>query len=332
MIFARCKRVKILPWLSRARRFHSPSLLRAVRTTRILGTIVQVRALPGRMVSCLNHGWLGIYPPRVWHVLPIVATRPMRSVRRGEEMISAANRRECVGFRCATAWGCVAAWAVALAVLAIVGGGCSRAFYRRQADREVCNTTREDDRDPRWPLAGRVSIQPDPSSRMYDPGCPDMPPMPPDDPVSHQFMHCVDCKPGWPCWKCYGNTPFVENPAWKDSLPYNDKGEVVLDRDKAVELALIHSRDYQRELEDLYLSALDVTLQRFRFDAQFFGNNATFFTADGPGRAGSVGSELRTDTDLAMKKTFATGGELVVGAANSLVWQFAGPDDYQANT
>ena len=33
-----------------------------------------------------------------------------------------------------------------------------------------------------------------------------------------------------------------------------------------------------------------------------------------------------------MRKLFATGGELVVGVANSLVWQFAGPDEYNANT
>ena len=33
-----------------------------------------------------------------------------------------------------------------------------------------------------------------------------------------------------------------------------------------------------------------------------------------------------------MRKLFATGGELVVGVANSLVWQFAGPDDYSGTT
>ncbi|MBN2292101.1 MAG: hypothetical protein JXM70_06730, partial [Pirellulales bacterium] len=119
---------------------------------------------------------------------------------------------------------------------------------------------------------------------------------------------------------------------WRSFLPLDKDGVLVLDRKAAVQVALLESRDYQRELEDLYLSALDVTFQRFRFDAQFFGGNDTYFTADGPDRSGASSSELRTDTDLEMRKLTASGGELVVGMANSLVWQFAGPDDYRGTT
>ncbi len=66
-------------------------------------------------------------------------------------------------------------------------------------------------------------------------------------------------------------------------------------------LGLLHSPLYQRELEDLYLSALDVTFERFRFDVQFALTNQTLFTADGPLRAGSGGnssSTLETNTNL----------------------------------
>ena len=213
--------------------------------------------------------------------------------------------------------------------------GCSRSFYREQADYEAYCLIGRGAQGPGWDLTD-YSIETAPQSRMHDPNCPNWPPMPPDDPTSHQLMCCVDGKPGSPAWQKYGSTPFVENPYWMLHLPYDEDGKVVLDRESAVFLARTHSRQYQNELEDLYLSALDVSYQQFRFDAQFFGGYSTFFTADGPDRAGGPVSELAVNTDMArileMRKRFATGTELVVGAANSLVWQFAGPDEYTAGS
>ncbi|MCX7425129.1 MAG: hypothetical protein NTW96_05810, partial [Planctomycetia bacterium] len=150
-------------------------------------------------------------------------------------------------------YGCIRAIPaiVAGALLIVVGlaaaTGCSRAFYRTQADRDVygledCASGKVDTDEEGY------SIQPSPKSRMFDPNCPDLPPMPPDDPVSHELMRCVDGKRGWPFWKCYGNTPYVENPQWEAFLPRNDKGRVVLDRQAAVELALVNSPDYQQQL------------------------------------------------------------------------------------
>jgi outer membrane protein TolC len=213
----------------------------------------------------------------------------------------------------------------------VVAVGCTRDHYRRQADREVYSLVDCAASDPRWPMDD-FTIEPDPASRFYDPDNPNCPPMPPDDPTSHGYMQCVDCKKGWPHWHDHGNTSQVENPAWLAYLPMDENGVVVLDRVGVVRTARIHSRNYQRELENLYLSALDVTFERFRFDCQFFGGNSTFYTADGHLRSGSSSSLLNTDTDLQMRRLFAPGGELVVGVANSLVWQFAGPDSYGANT
>src|SRR5690606_34394463 len=106
------------------------------------------------------------------------------------------------------------------------------------------------------------TIEPDHRSRFFDPFDPDCPPMPPDDPVSHQLMHCVDCKRGWPCWKCRERTDHVENPDWRSYLPRNEDGTLVLDLPGAVGVGLLHSRNYQGQLEELYLSALDVTFER----------------------------------------------------------------------
>lgn len=228
-----------------------------------------------------------------------------------------------------------AAWLVLLMLVTVAG--CSRAYYRRQADAEV-NALIDSDLAEVHLMPGKFNINIDPRSRMYDPSSPDCPPMPPDDPVSHRLMNCVDCKPGAPCWKHMPRTPFTDNPQWQDYLPRDEEGRVVLDLAGAVQTALLQSPDYQQQLETLYLSGLDVTFERFRFDTQFFGGNSIFFTADGRDRAGGNSSSLLEVSPAApssrwrAQKFTATGGELVVGLANSLVWQFAGPDDYTSRT
>lgn len=216
-------------------------------------------------------------------------------------------------------------------IVSILAAGCNRAFYRTQADGQVhCLVDSAGDR-VHAPMED-FSIDPLPESRMFDPDNPDCPPMPPDDPVSHQLMQCVYGMKGAKQWESYGHTPYVQNPCWQNQLPRNEEGAVVVDRLGAMQLALINSREYQTELENLYLAALDVTFQRYRFDAQFLFSNDTFFDSQGPLFAGRPISRLNTDTDVKVNKLFATGGELVVGFANSLVWQFAGPDEYQGIT
>jgi hypothetical protein len=186
---------------------------------------------------------------------------------------------------------------------------------------------------------GGYRMDVDPRSRMFDPNSPDCPPRPPDDPVSHKFMQCVDGKPGAPVWNKMATTTRVDNPTWKDHLPRDKDGNVVLDLTGAVQVALLESPNYQQQLETLYLSGLDVTFERFRFDSQFFGGSSIFHTLEGPVRAGKAGgsSELVVSPSdptnrFRVEKLTATGGELVVGLANSLVWQFAGPDNYTSTT
>ncbi len=237
----------------------------------------------------------------------------------------------------------VAAALVLLAV-SVCLSGCTRSYYRRQADQEV-NGIIDHKAEAVGSLPGEFRIDVDPRSRMFDPDDPDCPPMPPDDPISHQLMNCVDCKPGAPCWKHAPHTPYADNPNWEQYLPRDKEGQVVLDLQGAVQMALLQSTDYQTQLETLYLSSLDVTFERFRFDTQFFGGSSIFYTADGPARTGtgfssselevsplSATSPIAPANRLRAQKFTATGGELVVGLANSLVWQFAGPDDYSSRT
>ncbi len=186
--------------------------------------------------------------------------------------------------------------------------------------------------DPRFEIRD-FTIQPPSPSRMYYPYTPDCPPMPPDDPESHELMQCVDGKRGWKHWDRYGCTNLVDNPGWERFLPRDERGVVVLDRQAAVQVAFLNSREYQTELEDLYLSALGVTFERFRFDTQFFGGTSTILTTDGRVRGGGQSrTTLEQGHNLRAEKLYASGGELVVGLANSLVWQFSGTDTYNANT
>ena len=218
----------------------------------------------------------------------------------------------------------------ALAMAALLAG-CSRGHYRRQADADAYQLIGEKTCDSRWEL-NDYRVTPTVESRMYDPTSPDCPPMPPDDPTSHRLMHRVDGKRGYKHWHRNGDVPFVENPAWRRYLPCDEKGALVLDRQLAMRVALVNSREYQNEVEDLYLSALDVSFQRFRFDAQFFLTNETYYENIGPLGAGGPSRELVSNTNSRMERLGTAGGQLAVEIANSLVWQFAGPDDRQART
>lgn len=218
--------------------------------------------------------------------------------------------------------------------------GCSRQHYRLQADRDAYEIVAGKSFDPRWALP-QYTIAIDPRSRYFDPYDPDRQPMPVDDPASHQYMHLVNGMRGYPYWHRNGTRPELENPLWYARLaeiaPMNDDGEVVLSVDSALALAYVHSPNYQQQLETLYLSALDVSTERFRLETQFYGGNDTTYQHNGglnpprlirgngvvPATQGLDSNTLTTSTDLQVRRRLATAGELLVGFANSYVWEFS---------
>ena len=115
---------------------------------------------------------------------------------------------------------CWRAIGLLLALVALVSG-CTRSFYRREADFEVAQLLAAKQNDPRWRLPD-YRVYPSPAARYFDPFCPDRPPMTPDDPASHRLMHCVDGKRQWPGWDRQGCSPHVENPRWPALLPRDD--------------------------------------------------------------------------------------------------------------
>ncbi|MDD3586862.1 MAG: TolC family protein [Thermoguttaceae bacterium] len=208
--------------------------------------------------------------------------------------------------------------------------GCSRQHYREKADTEVydlLNTV--DECNPLWKM-DHFSLEADSSSRYADFHDPDAQPMPQDDATAHRLMQCVDGKKGSKKWTKNGVTDTVENVSWRQSLPPAVDGKIIIDADTAFDLALMHSPDYRTAFENVYISALGVTAERFAYDVKFYGGDSLFYNNVGGFRKDSV-STLRNDlgpgsraNSFATKK-FATGGELVIGLANSLVWTFS-PD------
>ncbi|KAA1258750.1 hypothetical protein LF1_12730 [Rubripirellula obstinata] len=229
-------------------------------------------------------------------------------------------------------------------LVAIVGfsTGCHRQYYRRQADCEAHRLIDQKAMVVARPPSTGIRIDVDRQSRMFNPFDLDFQPMPPDDGASNRYMQCVDGRRGYPMWEAAGKTNTVESPDWWQFLPLNENGVLVLDLDEAVEIALLHSPQYQNQIENLYLTALGVSTQRFEFDTQFFGGGQTSLTTIGRRAAGAGGDsstvfQVGTDSRIApgglsMRRRFATGSDLVVGVANSMVWELSGPDTQSATT
>jgi len=215
--------------------------------------------------------------------------------------------------------------------------GCHRGFYRRQADAEARRLITEK-HGSRWNSAnGGIEI--DPMSRMFDPFSADHPPIPPDDPSAHKLMREVDSKPGYPHWHANGDINDVENPDWRSYLPTNEKGEVVLTLSDAYRMALIHSPDLQQQRETLYLSALEVSIQRFGFDSQLFTGFNSFLNNRGRFNTGTGSSSTRIESSLGangggsqVRRLGITGANFVVGLANTILWEFSGNNTTSANS
>jgi hypothetical protein len=226
----------------------------------------------------------------------------------------------------------------------LYAGGCSRTRYRLQADQHVTELVNEKSNDPRWALPN-LTLRMDPRSRYFDPFNPDREPMPPDDPTANTYMRRVYGMRGYKHWYDNGVVPDLQNPGWRENLVqyvgFTDDDSIKLDLEGSVGLALIHSADYRTQLETIYLSALDVSTERFRFTTQFYGGFGPNFTHIGARENGGTESNTLTLTTnptptatgvnvgntpsrLQFQRQFATGGQLLTTFANSFVWQFTG--------
>ena len=213
----------------------------------------------------------------------------------------------------------VRVWVLLLAACLLTG--CSRARYRNWADRETYPIVAERILQPQYDI-GRTQVDPDSTSRLFDPFDPDHPPKPPDDPAAATFMAQPGGMRGARNWENDGVTDQIEPEGWEIGLELDEQGILHLNQDRAVEVALLNSRENQTALEDVYLTALALTLNRFEFALQWFGRNSTAFTHFGSGGAPTETNTLSSNSNLGFTRNFAAGGQLLVDFANSLVFEY----------
>src|SRR5262245_46199132 len=183
-----------------------------------------------------------------------------------------------------------------LAIALIFFAGCTRKFYRIDADREVEEVISGKNCSDAWRVEN-FFIYPHPLARFADPTNPDRPPMPCDDPGARQLSPNPQSSPkGLPpregtgyCdllakWDAENRaeaadkkaaTPEIQQTQFQPTISGEEaKYEVGLRTheqpfriklEQATELGLINSREFQDKREDLYVFALPVTLQRFAF-------------------------------------------------------------------
>lgn len=137
----------------------------------------------------------------------------------------------------------------------------------------------------------------------------------------------------------------IENTAeeFLTGLP-SGKPFYTLKLDQALSLGLVNSRAYQFRVENIYLSALAVTLQRFNLQPQFY---AGFSPSTGPTAGGILGngstnlnyrtqeapggqiSSMSLSSVAGVGKVFAFGGRMLASFANTTVFNFIGANPRQ---
>ena len=232
--------------------------------------------------------------------------------------------------------------------------GCTRNFFRNDADQEVSAILREKNEHLTWPLENHY-IYPHPAARFADPTNPDRPPMPPDDPDAWRLAP----RPQRPKKIAYvegtgyldlltlwdlenrerlrqsteqlpAPRPLPTTPAPAEATTHGmarwSVGETpfLITLEQAVELGSLNSREFQDRREDLYLAALPVTFERFNFAAQFAAINQTI--REWAGSESPVGQQNRwlVGSTVGLRKFFATGALLLVQLTNDTVINLAG--------
>ncbi len=212
---------------------------------------------------------------------------------------------------------------LALGLLLIGLAGCSRGYYRNSADRETYPIIAERVVSPAYAV-GKITVEAAPQSRIADPTSADRPAKPPDDAAAAGFMAHPGKFRGAQGWDKDGVLDRIEPDGWEACLGLEPDGTLKLNRDKATEIALDNSREYQAQRENVYLNALGLTLNRFEFDARYFGRSSTGLARVGASGLPTESNTLTTASDVGLTRNFAAGGQLLTDFANSFVWEFTG--------
>lgn len=128
-----------------------------------------------------------------------------------------------------------------------------------------------------------------------------------------------------------GSSPYAPQCENKPFVNTGQYGIENLTLTQALELSYIHSREYQTQIEELYLAALALTFDRFQFNVRYLGlggrepsSDLTFESI--PREQNS----LTMNNRVGISQLLPAGGQWLVEFANNTVWLFAGPN--QTNT
>jgi hypothetical protein len=219
-----------------------------------------------------------------------------------------------------------ARWLAAGVILLLAG--CSRRYYREFADRDTYRIEQQRMTDWRWNLPPR-SVEADLNSRIGDIHDPDRVPIPPDDPGARPFQVTAGRPLEFVGWKKRGTTP-VEDLRWLDALPRDAEGQVDLNAAMAMKIGLMNSRDYQTQVEEVYLQALALTGTRFQFFLQGFANQDTVFEHSGAGKTEQ--NQLQLVTSDGFSWLFYSGAQLLVNFANTFIFEYNGKSFQTVNS
>ncbi|MCA9016813.1 MAG: hypothetical protein KDA77_15880, partial [Planctomycetaceae bacterium] len=223
-----------------------------------------------------------------------------------------------------------------------VHAGCSPTFWFDQANQDTYEILAENANDPAWQVP-RFDIEPDPRSRFYDPYDPNHEPLPPDDPAANVYMHWLQCKKGYKSWHKFGRALSIENPDWlvqygispELSAEIAASGNALdgvelpalndLTLRESIDIANINNREYQFQIENLFLAALDLTFGRFQFDVRYLGVGGQNPQAELNRRRLSNGTqELDLASRIGVNQMLPSGAQWAVELANNTLWLFSG--------
>jgi len=163
--------------------------------------------------------------------------------------------------------------------------GCSNRIDPAVADREVRALLGD---------APFFNWEVDPYSRLAAPDGNQLPPSPVDDPDARKVTLRIQKEDAHED----GNHSIqLESAIWREKLPKLQNGSVLLDLETSMKLALLHSREFQGQKEELYLSALNVTYERFRLQPK------SFFRASG--EVSDVSESSGNDLDSKIQTGFS---------------------------
>jgi hypothetical protein len=113
----------------------------------------------------------------------------------------------------------------------------------------------------------------------------------------------------------------------RSAIDITDRPTFLLTLDQAAELAMFNSREYQDQRENLYLSALPVSFNRFSFMAQFFAGQEAVRAYTGRDTPEGRTSNWSLNNGSGFSKILPTGALLLLNFSNQTVFNFLNPKD-----